>query len=411
MNHPDEPLPEEREQPAPNAQEQELAEAMAASLNELKAPEKSDSSSAATSESIQVLDLVKGAVSVVERSPVSAFSVSTFIMTLCNRNDGADRKRVIEWFVASLDETVASASSLGDITTKMNAISHLLTIMMSESVPCRKLAVEEMMIPSLMKTLDQWGARYTPPEEIPMWIEGLLLVLDFLSQTQHRVEDDSSDNASSHSSGSEMAEEREKTPLELILSKWSPAGAIKEEQRTHLVEFCIKVLQHLHSYGSVWELPETTTPQEHLTAADPADVTQAVIQLLASITRCHQTALKVISFSPCERPLGPKTASVVPSQGRSGSLVDASCIVCHAATRLLYLIHSEAHFGRRRDAPGVDGVRDQERLFHSEAAHDATADVRLGEDAAEDLPAENVAHGLSFPERLQQGGDEFVHLG
>ena len=295
VSHPDEPLPDNPDGGAAGPQEQEFAEAMAASLDQMQRPEEAASSSRLPSSSIHVLDLVTGAVSVLEKSPVSAFSISTFIMTLCNRNEGADRETVIQWFIATLNKTVIADADFTEITSRMNAVAHLLALMMAESVPCREMAIEVCMIPALLRTLDQWEALYKPPNEIPMWIEGLLLVLDFLSQTQRRKEEDSSDDSASNSSGEEMAEERERPPLERILGKWSPAGSIQEEQRFHLVEFCIKLLKHVCSYGKEWTPPESTTAGSHsLGSADPAGVTQATIQLLASITRCHQTALKVM---------------------------------------------------------------------------------------------------------------------
>lgn len=286
LNHPDEPLPENTESP----QEQELAEAMTASLNQIEGPpSEAESSHRPTSESIHVLDLVSNAVSILEKTPNSAFSISSFIMTLCNRN-ATDRETVIQWFIATLNKTIVDGVDFNRVTSKMNAVAHLLALMMSESALCRELAVEVAMIPAIIRVLDCWERHYKAPSEIPVWMEGLLLVLDFLSQMQPSGRDSSDDDSSESSDA--MEESTENSPLSRILSKWAPTGSINESERNHLVDFCIKLLQHLHAYGKDWSVPEKLSSS----IADPAGVTQSVLQLLVSITGCHATALQVSPF-------------------------------------------------------------------------------------------------------------------
>eukprot|EP00210_Caulerpa_lentillifera_P005107 g4879.t1 len=289
---------------------EELAAAMAASLDQIGEGGGGGGASSSSNEavqnqktdSLQCLDLVIGAVSVLERMPVAAFSVSSLLMTLCNRNEGIDRRSVIQWFVQHLNE------SLNFIITHqkernysgMNATAHLLALMMSESQPCRQVAVELKIADDLVKMLDQWEEQYTGMNEIPVFIEGVLLVLDFLAQTHQPPNPENP--VSSQTAESEAQSDGESMETELsdkllkIMDVWTPSGSITEIHRLHLMEFCIKLLKHLHVYGKDWTPPTEGSENtvNHLSTTDPAGVTQAVLQLLASITRCHQTASKFL---------------------------------------------------------------------------------------------------------------------
>ena len=76
-----------------------------------------------------------------------------------------------------------------------------------------------------------------------------------------------------------------------------PGGLLSEEEQVRLTEAAVRLLQHVHAWGSVFKLPPLV---ERLQKAywspeypRPADSTHALLQLLARLTKRHSLALKV----------------------------------------------------------------------------------------------------------------------
>ena len=71
---------------------------------------------------------------------------------------------------------------------------------------------------------------------------------------------------------------------------------IPAEECERAAQTAMALLRHLHAWGAVYEAtPEGTSAGERLQMPDPLNTTQAVLQLLSSLTKRHSIALKVTS--------------------------------------------------------------------------------------------------------------------
>lgn len=137
-----------------STEDQILAQALAASLSEIRTGEGSGPSSSQAppvkevkkTEVPKPVDLVTRAVTVLEKMPVAAFSLTDLLITLCNRDGGKDRGLILTYLVACLrgDEVVEQAVLLP--VCKLNARAHLLAVLLSESTQCREVAAEKGVV-------------------------------------------------------------------------------------------------------------------------------------------------------------------------------------------------------------------------------------------------------------------------
>lgn len=96
------------------------------------------------------------------------------------------------------------------------------------------------------------------------------------------------------------AEERQQTATQLlresIRTMFMSNGLLSQQQLEHASTICIGLLRHLHAWGSVWKVPEADGT-EAFSQPEPAASTQAVVQVLARVTKSHKIALKVRQLS------------------------------------------------------------------------------------------------------------------
>lgn len=79
-----------------------------------------------------------------------------------------------------------------------------------------------------------------------------------------------------------------------IKTMFLPNGLLSQQQLERAATVCMKLLQHLHAWGSVWKVPAgEPSENEAFSRPQPASTTQAVIQVLARVSKSHQVALKV----------------------------------------------------------------------------------------------------------------------
>ena len=99
------------------------------------------------------------------------------------------------------------------------------------------------------------------------------------------------------------AEERQQAATKMlrdsINSMFLPNGLLNHQQLERAASICMRLLQHLHAWGSKWQIPEAeASDNETFLRPQPASSTQAVVQVLARATKIHKIALKVASMSP-----------------------------------------------------------------------------------------------------------------
>lgn len=93
-------------------------------------------------------------------------------------------------------------------------------------------------------------------------------------------------------------EERQQAATQMlrdnIKTMFLPNGLLSQQQLDHAATVCMKMLQHLHAWGSAWKVPtEELQDSDAFARPQPASSTQAVIQVLARVTKSHKVALKV----------------------------------------------------------------------------------------------------------------------
>ena len=98
-------------------------------------------------------------------------------------------------------------------------------------------------------------------------------------------------------------EERQQAATQMlrdnIRTMFLPNGLLSQQQLDRAAGICMKLLQHLHAWGAVWKVPaEEPAESEAFARPQPASSTQAVIQVLARVTKSHKVALKVC-FCSC----------------------------------------------------------------------------------------------------------------
>lgn len=180
------------------------------------------------------------------------------------------------------------------------------------------------------------------PQEIPRWIDALLLCLDMAMQPQPTsaaqllaeqpqgpsatpattatpasaapnsaaaggTASDAASTSTAQLAASEAqapavqkksAEERQQTAIhmlkESIRTMFMPNGLLSQHQLEQAASICLKLLRHLHLWGSVWKVPEADNDDlRGFARPEPAASTQAVVQVLARVTKSHKVALKV----------------------------------------------------------------------------------------------------------------------
>lgn len=104
-------------------------------------------------------------------------------------------------------------------------------------------------------------------------------------------------------------EERQQAATQMlrdnIRNMFLPNGLLSQQQLDRAATICMKLLQHLHAWGAVWKVPaEEPAETEASAKPQPASSTQAVIQVLARVTKSHKVALKVCFAHACNQTSG-----------------------------------------------------------------------------------------------------------
>lgn len=77
-----------------------------------------------------------------------------------------------------------------------------------------------------------------------------------------------------------------------LLSTWQPCGLLSLNEHQVALQICIRLLKYLHAYGKSFKGPGVFMGDQ-IARPDPAATTQAVLQVMTRLTRCHKRALEV----------------------------------------------------------------------------------------------------------------------
>lgn len=78
-----------------------------------------------------------------------------------------------------------------------------------------------------------------------------------------------------------------------VLAGWRPCGLLDEAQQRAATSLCLALLQQLHDHADKWEQPATSMFEADGSLPNPSSVTQALLQLLAHLTKRHSNAQQV----------------------------------------------------------------------------------------------------------------------
>lgn len=282
----------------PVQEDDELARALALSLGNSSEASKVDN----TEKSVDVLaeegqiktppvdDILAATMKLFHSSDSMAFQLTDLLVTLCNRNKGEDRDRVIPYLVKQLKQCPMEFSK---DNSALCMASHTLTLILSEDENARQIAVQSGIVPLAIDILMNFKARTTSGSEIlsPKCISALLLILDNLLQSRSRISGETTEETAAGlipdtseenvaSPALEDVAEKKSTPLlqdkesSTIFEKTfgKPTGFLMMEDSSNvLIIACDLIKQHV-----------------------PALVMQAILQLCARLTKQHALALQFL---------------------------------------------------------------------------------------------------------------------
>ncbi|KAL3688671.1 hypothetical protein R1sor_014980 [Riccia sorocarpa] len=221
-----------------------------------------------------------------------AFPLTDLLVTMCNRNKGQDRPRVISYLIEQLKKcNVEESQSDG---SPLSTISHTLALVLSEDTTAREIAAEVGLVKTVLEIL----AAFSPSKDagrvqvvVPKWTTALLLVLYHMLQFKPKISSDApsaiTGTAAASNSGSAgttaaarsevpkpsveaVPKEKEENPFITILGK--PTGYMSDEEQKKAMSVCCSLLR--------MELPPLAI--------------QAVLQLCARLTKTHSVAMQFL---------------------------------------------------------------------------------------------------------------------
>ncbi|KAK6947097.1 HUWE1/Rev1, ubiquitin binding region [Dillenia turbinata] len=281
----------------PVQEDDELAQALALSLGSSSDASKVDGSDKLMDmlaeegqiKAPPVDDILAVSMKLFQSSDSMAFPLTELFVTLCNRNKGENRPKVVSYLIKQLKLCPMEFSK---DTSALCIVSHILALLLHEDRSSRDIAAKDGIVLAVIDVLMNFRSRNQSGKEVlvPKCISALLLILDNLLQSRPNVLSesmetppagslpDSGEHASlsapaslpARKSASDGPEKESGTAFEKILGK--PTGYLTfEESQSALFVACDLIKQHA-----------------------PSMIMQAVLQLSARLTKTHALALQFL---------------------------------------------------------------------------------------------------------------------
>ncbi|XP_025799931.1 E3 ubiquitin-protein ligase UPL1-like isoform X2 [Panicum hallii] len=246
------------------------------------------------------------------------FPLTDLLVTLCNRNKGEYRQRVVLYLFEQL-RRFSSDAMVG--TGALYSVGHLLALLLSEDSVIREIGAENGVVTHVLNMLENLKSRTDQTDQTWNSISALLLVLDNMLQFNPKLNTETADGASKSISDASSADSKanpappdgKKTEtmdsadntsatnvFENILGK--PTGYLTDEESQKALVFCC----------------------EFIKKRVPATVMQAVLQLSARLTKTHSLAAQFFENGGLSSLLNLPSACIFP-----GFETLASAIVRH----------------------------------------------------------------------------------
>ncbi|KAK9833876.1 hypothetical protein WJX74_008569 [Apatococcus lobatus] len=335
--------------------EAQLAQALAASL---KAGELSKNAAEEDAQSLKAMltpiQLVRGAIAVMECVPDAAFGLSDLVANLCQRDDGKLRNQILEQILINLrgDQSIEMEVNSRS-PTNLLAAAHLLALLLTEHNEVKKTTVAPGFVKCSLQLLtaqvDRLQTRDNPDGDIaiPSWVDALLLALHSMVQSTAKPSEPAapSGNASAAGTGpsgqqgpvgtaagqglvppasaaapsaagaaagsalqplangaadqgpatqpGNLLDSMRDSLVKTLEEQHRPGGLLSPEQQDLAAMICIRLLQHVQSRGPDYQ--RTMSETYHAgTEAAPKSTAHSCLQLLSRLTTRHEIALKVL---------------------------------------------------------------------------------------------------------------------
>ncbi|KAI6688704.1 hypothetical protein NL676_025532 [Syzygium grande] len=280
----------------PVQEDDELAQALALSLGSSSETSKIDVSDKSMdvetdggqTKAPPVDDILTASIKLFHNGDIMAFTLTDLFSTLCNRNKGEDRSKVVVYLIQQLK---LSGHMLRDINA-LCIISRVMALLLLEDGSTREIAAQEGIVSAAIdilmnsKSRSEWGDETL----FQKCISALLLILDNMLQSRPKVSsentgvalrslpDSSAEQASlpmtapitENKEASDVRDKESGTAMEKIFG--NPTGHLTIEESHKLLEVACDLIK------------------DHV----PAMIMQAVLQLCARLTKSHMLALQFL---------------------------------------------------------------------------------------------------------------------
>ncbi|KAH9287706.1 hypothetical protein KI387_031823 [Taxus chinensis] len=266
INHPEEASQEDNE----------LARALALSLGstdssslveEMATDQKVTEEEENLVQSPPIDEILSTCVKLLEAKESLAFPLRDLLVTLCTRNDGQDRARVISFLV---DQLKLCNDSSGRDNSVLCLTSHVLALILHEDNAACQVASENGLVSVLLDVLSKFFPTEVETESMPelKYVTAILLVLDHMLQLKPKL--DSNTLASDQLKNSENVDGNQQKCPGYILNVAEGYMTAEEQKRT--IDIVCNFIQIHFSSTTI----------------------QALLQLCARLTRVHAIALRFL---------------------------------------------------------------------------------------------------------------------
>eukprot|EP01018_Ginkgo_biloba_P030617 Gb_17424 [translate_table: standard] len=204
-----------------------------------------------------------------------AFSLRDLLVTLCTRNDGQDRVKVISFLIEQLKLWNVN---LGSDSNILSLLSHVLALILHEDKAACEVAAHNGLVGILLDILSGFCPHQGQGDNLPVpkWVAAILLALDHMLQFKPTIGSDilssahSKKNSVDAQDSESLMEENQQNCGECVLSVHD--GYMTTDEQKRAIDIVCNFLQ--------MQLPSTTV--------------QAVLQICARLTRVHSLAMRFL---------------------------------------------------------------------------------------------------------------------
>lgn len=219
-----------------------------------------------------------------------AFPLTDLLGTLCSRNKGEDRAKVISYLVQQLKRCPLDFSK---DSCALGMISHTVALLLSEDGSTQEIAAQNGVVSIAVDILMNFVDRTEASKEllVPKCVSALLLILDDLVQSRPKISGDADDGTVP---GSLSGSSGNQTSSEAIKEKTMPADICKDDSTKDGSAF-EKILGKPTGYLTMEESCKVLGIACDLIKRHvPPMIMQAVLQLCARLTKSHALAVQFL---------------------------------------------------------------------------------------------------------------------